>query len=710
MSSRIAAGLTAGGAVGLFFGERAAGLQIVADAYIKLLQMTVLPYLIVSIVGGLGALGPAQAKTLGTRVGALLLVLWAVALGVMGVFPLMLPAHESASFFSTTLVQEREPFDFLNLYIPTNPFYSLANSVVPAVVLFSLVLGVALIAVPEKAQLLEVLRVAAAAIARATSLVVALTPYGVFAIGAVVAGTLSFDELQRLEAYLIGYVGLSLLLGLWVLPGLVAALTPIPHRALIARTRDALVMAFMTTSLFAVLPLLAEDARQLVREYARKDASPIDVIVPASFNFPHAGKILALSFVPFAAWFAGTRVGSADFPRLAGTGLVAMFGSGNAAVPFLLDLFRVPADTFRLFVTSGIVNARFGTLVAAVHTLAIAILGTCAVTGALTVDVRRLARFGVVTVALTAALVAGTRLFLQVTLDRPYEKGLMLASMSLLEDRGPVHLLGAAGHVAPLPAAATSVLDRVRTRGAVRIGYFEDSLPYVFLNLRHELVGFDVEMGLQLARDLGVRAEFVAMPRSALENGVDPSTCDLVMSGVAITADRALRLRFSSPYLLETFAFLVPDHRAAAFSDWATIRAMGPLRVGVPRAPYFIQKVRDELSGVEVVPIDRMDDMFAPDAPPIDALVTTAERGSAYTLLHPAYSVAVPKPRPARVPLAYVVAGRDQALAALLDTWIELKREDGTIDQLFAHWILGQSSSRKRPRWSVIRDVLHWVA
>ena len=64
----------------------------------------------------------------------------------------------------------------------------------------------------------------------------------------------------------------------------------------------------MTTSLFAVLPLLTEQAKALVREYApgdqHDDALP-DVIVPASFNFPHAGKLLSLSFVLFAGWFSG---------------------------------------------------------------------------------------------------------------------------------------------------------------------------------------------------------------------------------------------------------------------------------------------------------------------------------------------------------------------------------------------------------------------
>src|SRR5262249_38989679 len=155
---------------------------------------------------------------------------------------------------------------------------------------------------------------------------VELTPYGVFAIGAVVAGTLSLEELQRLQVYLISYVGMAILLSLWVMPGLVATLTPVPYRALLSRTRDALIMAFMTTSLFAVLPLLTEQAKALVKEYGGAPATgegvETDVIVPASFNFPHTGKLLSLSFVLFAGWFADTRVSVTDYPRLASTGLL----------------------------------------------------------------------------------------------------------------------------------------------------------------------------------------------------------------------------------------------------------------------------------------------------------------------------------------------------------------------------------------------------
>jgi hypothetical protein len=48
-------------------------------------------------------------------------------------------------------------------------------------------------------------------------------------------------------------------------------------------------------------------------------------------------------------------------------------------------------------------------------------------------------------------------------------------------------------------------------------------------------------------------------------------------------------------------------------------------------------------------------------------------------------------------------------LATFVNTWIELKRKDGTIDALYKYWILGQNAAPKGPRWSIMRNVLHWT-
>src|SRR3954468_5775915 len=135
-SVQILVGLSLGIVTGLFFGERAAVLKYPADAFVKLLQMMVLPYITVSIITSLGSLRRSELRTLGLRAAAVIGGLWLVALAFAFLVPLTFPTVQNASFFSSSLVERPPPFDFLDLYIPANPFYSLANNVVPAVVLF----------------------------------------------------------------------------------------------------------------------------------------------------------------------------------------------------------------------------------------------------------------------------------------------------------------------------------------------------------------------------------------------------------------------------------------------------------------------------------------------------------------------------------------------------------------------------------------------
>ena len=710
-SHQILAGLGLGVFVGLFFGEKAGVLQVGADSYVKLLQMTVLPYVMVSLIAGLGSLDYAQALALGLKAGAVLVGLWVLALLVVFLFPVLFPQIETASFFSTTLLEPNEPFDFISLYIPSNPFFSLANNVVPAVVLFSVLVGVALIGVPNKARVLDVLVTFNDAVSRATGFIVRLTPFGLFAIAATATGTLDLDQAARLQVYLVSYVAIALLVSLWILPGLVAVLTPIPYRAILASSRDALITAFMTSNLFIVLPILTEQSKALLRQHrlgeTGGDALP-DVIVPASFNFPHTAKLLTLSFILFAGWFADAAVPVREYPRLALAGLVTLFGSVNVAVPFLLDLFRIPADTFQLFLATGVINSRFGAMIAAMHTFVIALLGACAIVGVLQFHARRLARYIVMTAVLTALTLAGVRAFFAFALDLGYDKDKVLASMQMLQERGPAVVDQTPPALVPVDRGQ-SQLELIQARGTLRVGYLSDNLPFAYFNRSGALVGFDVEMAHTLARDLGVALRFVPIDRGALVDQLGGGYCDLVMSGVVVTTERARDITFSTSYMDETLAFIVRDDRREEFRTWNAVRQLGAITVGVPNLPYYVAKVRGLLPHAKIVLFNSIEEVFSDQGRAWDAAVLAAERGSAWTLLHPEYSVVLPGPGLLKIPLAYPIARRDQAWASVVNTWLELKRKDGTIQALYDYWILGRNAAPKKPRWSIMRNVLHWT-
>jgi len=155
LSGSILLGLLLGIFCGIFFGEYCAGLKIFGDAFIKLLQMSILPYIVVSLIVGIGRLSYQEAKLLAIKAGLLLLVFWGIALAVIFVMPLAFPSVETASFFSTSLVKAREEVDFLELFIPSNPFRSLANNVIPASVLFSIAVGVGLMGIKTKHNLID---------------------------------------------------------------------------------------------------------------------------------------------------------------------------------------------------------------------------------------------------------------------------------------------------------------------------------------------------------------------------------------------------------------------------------------------------------------------------------------------------------------------------------------------------------------------------
>ena len=502
-STKILVGLVSGVIVGLFFGEHAGVLKVVADGFVKLLQMMVLPYITISIITSLGTLRYDQLKTLGLRAGAVLIGLWCLALVFTFLIPLAFPGVETASFFSTTLVERRPPFNFVDLFIPSNPFYSLANNIVPAVVLFSVFLGVALVGVERKQVLLDVFAVAKEALSSATKFVVGLTPYGIFAIAANTAGTLNLDQVARIQVYLITYVAVALLVALWVLPGLVSALTPFRYREVLGPTRDALITAFMAADLFIVLPILIQACKDLLEQHRlvnEQTKSLPDVIVPTSFNFPHTGKLLSISFILFAGWFADAAVPVTEYPRLALTGLLTFFGSLNAAVPFLLDLFRIPADTFQLFLATGVVNSRFGALLAAVHTVAVALLGSAAIVGGLRFNPARVLRYLVLTIVLSAATIGGLRMLFNTVLKPTFAGEELVYNMRPLMKQQEARLIKQVDLGDAVEKPAGSVIDSIKKRGVLRVGVFADRLPFVFLNRERQLVGFDVEMAQLLAR------------------------------------------------------------------------------------------------------------------------------------------------------------------------------------------------------------------
>jgi proton glutamate symport protein len=719
LATQVFIGLGLGVLVGVFFGERASVLKIGGDAFIALLQITVIPYLMVALITSLGRLSLGDVRQLGVRGGAILLVLWAIGLLVVLVSPLAFPSWPSASFFSPSQIQESRPVDFLQLYIPSNLFYSLSNAIVPAIVVFSVLFGLALSRVEHKEALLDSLSTVADALMGMTAFVGRLAPYGVFAITAAAAGTIDVADLGRLQVYLAVYVALSLVLSLWLVPGLITVLTPLRYGAILRRFRAPLITAFATGSVLIVLPLLAADSKALLAAADEEAGSPagrkeasVDILIPAAYPFPSLGVLLCLVFVLFGGWYVGSAVSPADYPTLTLAGVASLFGGTVLALPFLFDLLRLPADLFQVFVTVDVIGSRFGTLLAAMHLVAIALIGAYALQGAVAIQWRRVIAFAAVSVFMVGAVLAGIRGFYTFVFVEPYTKNRMLESLQLLEEPQP-HTV----HREPPPEDSSGGgtprnLAEIKASGVLRDCYVLDEYPSSYFNKAGELVGFDVEMTHRFAHDLDMRIDFRPV-HSALEaeERIGAGYCDVVMALLPLRPGLTERLAATSPVLDIPLGLIVRDHRREEFRTWAQVRKMRGLRVAVPDNPSatrLLASLLPNATGVVMRDEENIGHILAAGAPGVDAVGAFAEEGAAWTILYPAFNLVTPTPTQ-QVPAVYGVARGNSDLLLYLDTWLLNARMNGTIDELYRYWMLGHVERTQPPRWSVVRNVLHWV-
>jgi len=709
LSSRILVGLALGVFVGLFFGEPAAALQPLADVYIRLMQMTVLPYLLMALIVGFGQLEAIQAKNLALRGGALYLVTLLLAFAVVAAMPAAFPSMQSATFFSHALEEPRQPFSIADLYFTANPFHSLANAVVPAVVLFSTMIGIGLIGLEDKESVLKVLRVFNASLVRITQFVVGLTPVGVFAIGAVTAGTMAPETFARLEAYFLVLIAASLLLAFWILPLLVTALTPFTYREVMGVARDALLTAFLAGSAFIVLPILVERTKALLRErglLSPESDSAADVLMPILFNFPNAGRLLTLLFVPFAAWLAGSALTSSDYWVLLAAGVPSYFAKAQVALPFLLDLFEIPHDLFRLYIPTTIIGGKFDSLVTAMNLLTFALLGAAAMGGFLVLRRAALIRAGIAIIAGILVTVLAVQLLLGALIDTGYHKDDVLRRMHLARHVAEtiVHR-DRSGVLSDL-----TTLERIRERGTLRVGYERSNLPFSFFNAEGQLVGFDVELAVALAEALGVTAEFVPVEWPELAAVVADGLIDL-MPGVWYRPYWFSSLRLSEPYHYQTMGIAVRDERRHEFMRIEALHRSRGLRIGIPLDRSQVASSIARYFGntpVELVPLPTAVPFFEGRQGDLDGYLMPAEGASAWTLLHPQFTVAVPQPDPVKIPTAFGLPLGARDLAEAVDEWVVFATSEGSVKRAHDYWVLGQGAEDQAPRWSILRDVLGW--
>jgi proton glutamate symport protein len=692
---RILVAMTAGLTIGAITSTVFVGVDAIANAFVMLLQMTALPYISLSLIVGIGGLSSAGLSSTFKQSLLILFLLIATVLFFIFLAPIAFPDWTTAEFYSIDTIKVSSEFDLVDLFIPANPFNAFSNALIPSIVTFSIFMGVGLIGVERKKHALLPLANLQIAVANVSNIIMRFAPIGIFCIGLRAAATIDPSDLDGLLVYIVTSAVLVFLLAFIVLPTMVAIITPFGYRQIMKASREAMVTAFATGSFFIVIPVIVEKTKKLIAEMksSNRDIDKVpSIIVPITFSLPVGGKLLALLFTLFAAWFSGAHISFSDYVALIVAGIPQLFGTSVIAVPNLLELFNVSGSMFDFFlVAENLIVGRISALLSVIFAVCLPLLIATGMVKNFTFKWRQFGRNAVIIPLICISSFIALKYTFQ-AISYQYEGYSKFINRDFLYGDVPTTHLEKPSEISAVIQPFSEVLLRVKERGFLRVGYFRDDLPYSFHNSDGKLVGFDIEIMNQLAGDLDVAVEFVKIFRKDAAPLLASGYLDIT-SGVPVIPDNMKEFSLSFPYSSQYIAFVVKDERRAEFIDWQKILDRKDLIVGIPEKIYYEKAIKTYFTNGKAWEISTPRLFFKEEYKHIDAMLFDAPAASAWTLLNPDYTVVTPKPLRPAIAMAFPINKDDQSFELFMRNWIEMKRRNKSLDRLFTYWIEGKTPS-----------------
>lgn len=699
-----------GVATGLFFGQRTSFLEPWGDAYIMILKITAIPYLIVAIIHGIAMLNRSQGLQI-LKKGSLFITL-ALFINVSMIylmkwgFPLA-EGQRQAGYVS----REVPSLDFAQILIPHNIFYALANNIIPAIVVFSLLLGIAMMHIGDKQVIMSGLQTLLEALTKVTSWIARITPIGTFIIMANKVGTVHFSILKQMSTYFIVFVIGTSLITFWIVPKIASMLTPIKTYTWLKNLVPVLILAYTTSLVLVCIPYIIDIVKKETQALYPKDdniQNQVQGTVSIIFNLP-LGSMFLTAFVFFVTLFYGVSLDLSQQLKLFVTTFLTSLGAVGLgswinSLTFILDVLGLPPESLQLYLAIVPFTSGFQSMLSAMEISTLALLITLAGRNLLTVRVPRLV-FNSSLVLLPLFAVFG---FLKVFDPLPHIKADTKTIYDLeIESDLAVNVL-ANEDEPPTLKLDQSTLQRILESKKLRVGYHPNAAPFCFFNKNQKLVGFDVAYAYQLAYDLGcTQIDFVPISHGKLEEQLNKGLFDIAMSAISISDEHLKMLSFPQPLIEAKIVFVTKDKFRKKVQSLDNIKIDRSLKIAVLTNSAYEKTAHEEFPYHEIVVLDSIEE-FASEQSPAELLIWEEQEAIAWTVSHPQFQVVYPQPGLGKNMLGYAIRMGDPEFLCYLNSWLLLKQNTKFKDEQYHLWILGETHAAipQTPRWSVFDDIL----
>lgn len=155
----------------------------------------------------------------------------------------------------------------------------------------------------------------------------------------------------------------------------------------------------------------------------------------------------------------------------------------------------------------------------------------------------------------------------------------------------------------------SQAMERIKKNGKLVLGTSADYPPYEFhksINGKDEIVGFDVEIAKEIAKDLGVKLEVKDMKFDGLLAALDQGNVDLVVAGMNPTEERKKNVDFSNVYYTAVQTMIV---RAEDKDKIKTPDDLKGKKVGVQKGAIQEKIAKEQVSGAQAVALGKISDL-----------------------------------------------------------------------------------------------------
>lgn len=227
-----------------------------------------------------------------------------------------------------------------------------------------------------------------------------------------------------------------------------------------------------------------------------------------------------------------------------------------------------------------------------------------------------------------------------------------------------------------------TALAKIKEKGELVVATSPDYPPYEFKiieNGKEKVVGFDIAIAEEIAKDIGVNLHILELDFSGLLVSLNANKADMVMAGMTPNAERQKAVDFSDIYYIAEQGILV---KAENKDNLSSLESFNGKKIGVQKGSIQEKLATEQLPNSKIISLSKLPNIILDlKAGNIDAAIVEIPVAEGYIKQYPDLALSDAKLKDEDGGSAIAIKKDNQDLVDQVNSTLKRLQEDGSIDR-----------------------------